>query len=76
MLFFLNPRSVNCTRWAELGDALRFHAGLATAANALTEFRLLNGAPPLVVGRIGEGQESYNILTALLDRPPGSSINR
>jgi hypothetical protein len=62
--------SVACTRWAELTDAMRFHAGLAQAACAPTEFRFLNGSAPIMVGRPDDGA-SYNALMVLLKRPPG-----
>lgn len=47
-----SPRFVNSSRWAELGDALRFHAETAVSLRAPTEFRLLNppvGAPRITV---------------------------
>ncbi len=62
-------RSVPCSRWTELTGAMRFHAGLAHVSGALTEFRLLNGAPPIVVGR-GDGN-SLQVLLSIFDRPPG-----
>ena len=34
---------VQCSRWAELGDAMRFHINLSKQALAPSEFRLLNG---------------------------------
>ena len=43
-------RLVNCSRWSELTEAMRFHADLAKVAQAPTEFRLLNGAAPLNIG--------------------------
>lgn len=62
---------VRCSRWQELTDSLRFHAGLADALNAPTEFRLLNGAPPIVVGRGNDDGESLRTLEAIFDRSPG-----
>ena len=41
---------VPSTRWDELTNAMRFHAGLAEAAKAPTQFRLLNGSAPIDVG--------------------------
>ena len=38
----------NSTRWKELVDIVKFQAGFAKAANAVTEFRLLNNAAPIV----------------------------
>lgn len=46
----MNFRLVKCTRWNELTLALQFHAGLANAANAPTEFRMLNCCAPLLIG--------------------------
>ena len=43
-------RLINCSRWSELTEAMRFHADLAKIAQAPTEFRLLNGAAPLNIG--------------------------
>ena len=43
-------KMVSCTRWSELTDALSFHIELAEAVRAPTEFRLLNGADPVLVG--------------------------
>lgn len=34
---------IPCSRWREMGESLKFHIGIAQAANAPTEFRLLNG---------------------------------
>ena len=34
---------VGCTRWTELGDAMKFHISFAKQALAPSEFRLLNG---------------------------------
>lgn len=34
---------IACSRWKEMGESLKFHIGIAQAANAPTEFRLLNG---------------------------------
>jgi hypothetical protein len=41
---------VTCSRWAELAECLQFHAELAHAAQAPTEFRLLNKDPPVRIG--------------------------
>ena len=41
---FTITRLVSCSRWSEMTESLRFHIGLASAAGASTEFRLLNGA--------------------------------
>jgi hypothetical protein len=65
-------KQINCARWTELTTALKFHAGLARVANAPTEFRLLNGAPPIM---IGDGDDldnnKFNTLNAIFDHSPG-----
>lgn len=67
-------RVVPCSRWRELVDSMRFHAGLAKAANALSEFRLLNGAEPCLVGCGGHDLTGYhNLLTALKGKPRGGT---
>ena len=60
--------AVECSRWKELTDALKFHAQLADIAQAPTEFRLLNGAPPIVVGRGNDGGENLRLLNTIFDQ--------
>jgi len=53
---------------------MRFHVGLAKAANALSEFRLLNGAEPCLVGCGDDDVTGYGeILTALKGKPRGGT---
>lgn len=66
---------VPCTRWKELTQAMKFHVGLAKAARAPSEFRLLNGAPPIIVGG-NNPQEDIGISTlniAFDDAPRGGT---
>jgi hypothetical protein len=51
---------------------MRFHAGLAHAAGCPTEFRLLNGAPPMVIGQRDGTTVSETNLSALLRALDGS----
>jgi hypothetical protein len=54
-----------------LTEGLRFHAGLAKAACAPTEFRLLNGSQPICLGLNDAGeQDRYQSLLAILDQSP------
>lgn len=53
---------INCTRWSELSQTVKFHAELADATSAPTEFRLLNGADPVVVG-MGNSVWSLDIIS-------------
>jgi hypothetical protein len=41
----------SCSRWEELAEVVKFQAGLAHAAGAYTEFRLLNSGDPVTVGQ-------------------------
>jgi len=68
-------KSVTCSRWKELSEAMKFHAQLSHISDFCTEFRLLNGAQPIVVGNSGQydktlPNESLQMLFALLDGQP------
>jgi hypothetical protein len=43
-------QSIKCSRWKELVKGVQFHAELANLAMSPIEFRLLNGAQPIVIG--------------------------
>eukprot|EP00607_Mallomonas_marina_P009047 CAMPEP_0182417848 /NCGR_PEP_ID=MMETSP1167-20130531/2287_1 /TAXON_ID=2988 /ORGANISM="Mallomonas Sp, Strain CCMP3275" /LENGTH=350 /DNA_ID=CAMNT_0024591657 /DNA_START=200 /DNA_END=1249 /DNA_ORIENTATION=- len=62
---------VNCSRWSELTESLRFHVLLAEEARAPTEFRLLNGGAPVMVGFGNDHGEGRNRAMSLLDSSPG-----
>ncbi|KAJ1422857.1 hypothetical protein B484DRAFT_452163 [Ochromonadaceae sp. CCMP2298] len=66
-----NSKMVQCTRWAELTSAMKFHVNLARQACAPSEFRLLNGASPIKIGYdyTKEG-EAFSTLNRLLDGSP------
>ncbi len=49
---------------------MKFLAGLSHAANALSEFRLLNACPPCLVG-LGDGGSGYTTLLNALQGSPG-----
>lgn len=66
-------RLVSCSRWAEVVDTVRFHAGLAEAVGIPTEFRLLNGAPPLILGRGTDDGTAHRSLMEFMERSPGLS---
>ena len=64
-------RLVRCTRWEELRETLLFHTKLSCLLSAETEFRLLNGAAPIVLGNSNE-EDMINlpIFEALLNHSP------
>lgn len=59
-----NAKMIQCTRWSELTSSLKFHAQLAHAAKAPTEFRLLNNCEPILVGTAAD-KEGTALQTAL-----------
>jgi len=70
-----SAKVIKCTRWAELTDALHFHAELAEAAKAPTEFRLLNGADPVMVGLGNDNGEGLEFAKEVFTQDPaGTSI--
>lgn len=66
-----STKMVNCTRWQELGEAMRFHAGLAEALGTPTEFRVLNGAPPIIIGQRDDNGANLRAFDEILSRPCG-----
>lgn len=69
-----SQKVIPCTRWNELTCALDFHMKLARTANAPTEFRLLNGAQPLLLGNAasaGDESAAYTTLQSVLNDSPG-----
>lgn len=63
-------KMVTCTRWSELTDALSFHIDLAEAALAPTEFRLLNGADPVLVGMGDDNEEGKAFAKEVIAEDP------
>ena len=65
-----HPKIISCSRWDELGERIRFHAGLAEALGQPTEFRLLNGSAPRILGRKSDKGSNYEALMKDLKRSP------
>jgi hypothetical protein len=63
-----DTKAVPCTRWSELSETLKFHATLAKALNAPTEFRFLNCSGPIQIGIENDG---YPLLMQILEGSPG-----
>lgn len=65
---------VDCSRWDELRQSLRFHASIAKYAAAPTEFRLLNGsAEPFIIGTKDPEDMRFNMFMTVLDESPSGS---
>jgi hypothetical protein len=58
------------TRWEELKDILLFLSNLSEAGNILSEFRLLNGADPIMVGLGDDDGESLEFAREVFNEPP------
>ena len=66
-----HSKFIPCTRWAELTSALTFHATIAKAANAPSQFRMLNAAAPITIGDGSDYDGSkYNQLMEILRGSP------
>lgn len=61
---------VKCTRWAELTETMMFLAELSEALRAPSEFRLLNGADPIIVGMGDDSGESLKFLKEVMEDSP------
>jgi hypothetical protein len=60
-----------CTRWAELVDALRFHANMAYEGKVASEFRFLNAATPMKIGfDLRETRQSLDTFLRVCDGSP------
>ena len=65
---------MKCTRWSELSEAILFQAELSEALCVPSEFRLLNGADPIMVGLGDDHGESLKFLQeVMLESPAGQT---
>jgi hypothetical protein len=68
------PTVEACSRWDELKQTIKFHAGLAEAAEVPIEFRLLNGADPIICGlKDDDGDNQKFLMTTLEEEPAGQT---
>lgn len=66
-----DTKLVKCTRWTELVHTCRFMAEFAKESLAITEFRLLNGADPCIVGLDPtDDTESMRFITDAFEQTP------
>ena len=62
---------IKCTRWSELAQSLRFMAKLSEVSHAPSEFRLLNNAEPVLVGKNDDNGSGLELLNEILEDSPG-----
>lgn len=74
--FFINSslgpvlRLIKCTRWAELTETMLFQAELSESLQVVSDFRLLNGADPVIVGLGDDDGESLKFFREVLSESP------
>ena len=62
---------IKSTRWEELQDFVKFHAGLADAANAKCNFRFLNSGTATIVGTGDNGDSYQKLVDSMQSKPHG-----
>ena len=65
-----DQKLVNGSRWSELMDCIYFAADLAEEIGAPTEFRLLNGSDPVMVGLKDDNAEGLAFLKEVCSEDP------
>lgn len=61
---------INCSRWNELKPQILWHAKFANIAQAKTEFRLLNGAEPIVIGDKEDDGNTLRLFQTIMESGP------
>ena len=61
---------VKCSRWSELSECCNFLANLSESLRAPSEFRLLNGADPIITGIGDDSGDTIAFLREVLNDPP------
>lgn len=71
----VNGKTITCSRWAELGDAMKFHVNLAKVAGSKTEFRFLNQSQAVIVGDdpATDDAKVYKIFDVFNESPSGGT---
>lgn len=63
---------MKCTRWAEVGDVVRFHMDAAIAGHLITELHCIN-RPPIMLG--ANNGVNARVVSNILDDRPGGKCN-
>lgn len=67
-----NTKVVSCDRWKEMRQSLNFHANLARSLDIPCEFRMLNSAPPYMIGGPDSDPSNFTkFISALSNNSPG-----
>lgn len=57
---------VKCTRWSELSESISFLAEMSEHLEVPSQFQLLNGADPVIVGLQKDNGDSYHVTLTML----------
>eukprot|EP01035_Chromulina_nebulosa_P019852 gene19852-25802_t len=66
-------RVVKCTRWSELSESISFLAEMSEHLEVPSQFQLLNGADPVIVGLQKDNGDSYHFLKEALGESPAGA---
>jgi len=61
---------INCSRWKELTESLKFHANVAHIARAPSEFRFLNEYAPISLGLNSTSDEHFLRVLQIFETSP------
>ena len=65
-----NCKMLKCSRWTELQETVRTQASISQSGKIISEFRLLNGADPVIIGLDADDAENMNFLEEVLEQSP------
>ena len=57
---------VKCTRWSELSEAISFLAEMSDQLEVPSQFQLLNGADPVIVGLERDNGDSLHVIKIII----------
>jgi hypothetical protein len=65
-----NCKMLKCSRWTELQETVRSQAQISMSGKIISEFRLLNGADPVIIGLDNDDNENMSFLEEVLEQSP------
>ena len=65
-----NCKMLKCSRWTELQETVRSQAHISMSGKIISEFRLLNGADPVIIGLDNDDNENMSFLEEVLEQSP------
>jgi hypothetical protein len=65
-----NCKILKCSRWTELQETVKTQASISLNGKIMSEFRLLNGADPVIIGLDDDDRENMSFLEEVLEQSP------